>query len=130
MAKLADYYNCDLLYTEEGYVIRDEDNVRLCVYRDNEEYIKEFWGEFPFIGKFPVLYRGKLVDVLVFKDYEEYFGVFKDEGKCMHDYIVIRDYVCEPDRKPEVVAQFDTREKAEEYSLNNEGLLWVYEMSK
>lgn len=130
MAKLADYYNCDLLYTEEGYVIRDEDNVRLCVYRDNEEYIKEFWGEFPFIGKFPVLYRGKLVDVLVFKDYEEYFGVFKDEGKCMHDYIVIRDYMCEPDRKPEVVAQFDTREKAEEYSLNNEGLLWVYEMSK
>lgn len=130
MAKLADYYNCDLLYTEEGYVIRDEDNVRLCVYRDNEEYIKEFWGEFPFIGKFPVMYRGKLVDVLVFKDYEEYFGVFKDEGKCMHDYIVIRDYMCEPDRKPEVVAQFDTREKAEEYSLNNEGLLWVYEMSK
>lgn len=130
MAKLADYYNCDLLYTEEGYVIRDEDNVRLCVYRDNEEYIKEFWGEFPFIGKFPVLYRGKLVDVLVFKDYEEYFGVFKDEGKCMHDYIVIRDYMCEPDRKPEVVAQFDTREKAEEYSLNNEGILWVYEMSK
>ena len=130
MAKLADYYNCDLLYTEEGYVIRDEDNVRLCVYRDNEEYIKEFWGEYPFIGKFPVLYRGKLVDVLVFKDYEEYFGVFKDEGKCMHDYIVIRDYMCEPDRKPEVVAQFDTRKKAEEYSLNNEGLLWVYEMSK
>lgn len=130
MAKLADYYNCDLLYTEEGYVIRDEDNVRLCVYRDNEEYIKEFWGEFPFIGKFPVLYRGRLVDVLVFKDYEEYFGVFKDEGKCMHDYIVIRDYMCEPDRKPEVVAQFDTREKAEEYSLNNEGLLWIYEMSK
>lgn len=130
MAKLADYYNCDLLYTEEGYVIRDEDNVRLCVYRDNEEYIKEFWGEFPFIGKFPVMYRGKLVDVLVFKDYEEYFGVFKDEGKCMHDYIVIRDYMCEPDRKPEVVAQFDTREKAEEYSLNNEGLLWIYEMSK
>lgn len=130
MAKLEDYYNCDLRYTDEGYVITDEDNVRPCVYRGDEEYIKEFWGEYPYIGKFPVLYRGKLVDVLVFKDYEEYFGVFKDEGKCMHDYIVIRDYMSEPDRKPEVVAQFDTREKAEEYSLNNEGLLWVYEMSK
>lgn len=130
MAKLADYYICDLRYTDEGYVIRDEDEVHPNMYEDNDEYIKEFWGEYPYIGKFPVLYRGKLVDVLVFKDYEEYFGVFKDEGKCMHDYIVIRDYMCEPDRKPEVVAQFDTREKAEEYSLNNEGLLWVYEMSK
>lgn len=44
MAKLADYYICDLRYTEEGYVILDE---------DNDEYIKEFWGEYPFIGKFP-----------------------------------------------------------------------------
>ncbi len=130
MAKLADYYICDLRYTDEGYVIRDEDEVRPNMYEDNDEYIKEFWGEYPYIGKFPVLYRGKLVDVLVFKDYEVYFGVFKDEGKRMHDYIVIRDYMCEPDRKPEVVAQFDTREKAEEYSLNNEGILWVYEMSK
>lgn len=130
MAKLADYYICDLRYTDEGYVIIDEDEVHPNMYEDNDEYIKEFWGEYPFIGKFPVLYRGKLVDVLVFKDYEQYFGVFKDEGKCMHDYIVIRDYMCEPDRKPEVVAQFDTREKAEEYSLNNEGLLWIYEMSK
>lgn len=52
------------------------------------------------------------------------------KASAMHDYIVIRDYMSEPDRKPEVVAQFDTREKAEEYSLNNEGLLWVYEMSK
>lgn len=129
MAKLEDYYNCDLRYTDEGYVIRDEDNVRPCNCEDSDEYIKEFWGDYPFIGKFPVLYRGKLVDVLVFKDFEEYFGVFKDEGKCMKDYIVIRDYMCEPDRKPEVVAQFDTREKAEEYSLNHEGMLWVYEMS-
>lgn len=120
MAKLADYYICDLFYTKEGYVIADEDDVRPNIYEDNDEYIKEFWGEYPFIGKFPVLYRGKLVDVLV----------FKDEGECMKYYIVVKEYICEPDRKPEVVAQFDTREKAEEYSLNNEGLLWVYEMSK
>ncbi len=130
MAKLADYYICDLLYTEEGYVILDEDEVQPQTYEDNDEYIKEFWGEYPFIGKFPVMYRGKLVDVLVFKDYEQYFGVFKDEGKCMKDYIVVKDYVCEPDRKPEVVAQFDTRDKAEEYSLQHEGVYWVYEMSK
>ena len=114
MAKLADYYICDLIYTEEGYVIQDEDEVHPNTYEDNDEYIKEFWGEYPFIGKFPVMYRGKLVDALVFKDFEQYFGVFKDEGKCMKDYIVVKDYICEPDRKPEVVAQFDTREKAEE----------------
>lgn len=88
MAKLADYYICDLQYTEEGYVILDEDEVHPNTYEDNDEYIKEFWGEYPFIGKFPVMYRGKLV-----------------------------------------VAQFDTREKAEEYSLQHEGLYWVYEMS-
>ena len=129
MAKLADYYICDLLYTEEGYVILDEDEVHPNTYEDNDEYIKEYWGEYPFIGKFPVMYRGKLVDALVFKDFEQYFGVFKDEGKCMKDYIVVKDYVCETDRKPEVVAQFDTREKAEEYSLQHEGLYWVYEMS-
>lgn len=120
MAKLADYYICDLSLHHEGYVIQDEDEVQPQRYEDNDEYIKEFWGEYPFIGKFPVMYRGKLVDVLV----------FKDEGKCMKDYIVVKDYVCEPDRKPEVVAQFDTREKAEEYSLEHEGLYWVYEMSK
>lgn len=130
MAKLADYYICDLRYTKEGYVIIDEDNLYPCISEDNDEYIKEYWGDFPFIGKFSVMYRGKLVDVLVFKDYEQYFGVFKDEGKCMKYYIVVKEYICEPGRKPEVVAQFDTREKAEEYSLNNEGLLWVYEMSK
>lgn len=79
MAKLADYYICDLRYTEEGYVILDEDEVQPQGYEDNDEYIKEFWGEYPFIGKYPVMYRGKLVDVLVFKDYEQYFGVFKDE---------------------------------------------------
>lgn len=28
MAKLADYYICDLRYTEEGYVILDEDEVQ------------------------------------------------------------------------------------------------------
>lgn len=130
MAKLADYYICDLRYTEEGYVIIGEDNLYPCISEDNDEYIKEYWGDFPFIGKFPVMYRGKLVDVLVFKVFEQYFGVFKDEGECMKYYIVVKEYICEPDRKPEVVAQFDTREKAEEYSLNNEGLLWVYEMSK
>ena len=129
MAKLARYYYCDLRYTDEGYVIEDEDNVHPCSCADSEERLKEFWSEYPFIGKFPVLYRGKLVDVLVFKDFEQYFGVFKDEGKCMKDYIVVKDYVCEPDRKPEVVAQFDTREKAEEYSLQHEGVCWVYEMS-
>lgn len=130
MAKLADYYFCDLFYTDEGYVIQDEDDVLLNLYEDNDEYIKEYWVDFPFIGKFPIMYRGKLFDALVFKDEEQYFGVFKDEDKCMKDYIVIRNYMCEPDRKPEIVAQFDTREKAEEYSLNNEGILWVYEMSK
>lgn len=130
MAKLADYYYCDLRYTEEGYVILDEDEVQPQGYEDNDEYIKEFWGEYPFIGKFPVMYRGKLVDVLVFKDYEQYFGVFKDEGKCMKDYIVVKDYVCEPDRKPEVVAQFNERWQAEHYACHHEGRLWVYEMSK
>lgn len=80
MAKLADYYICDLRYTKEGYVIIDEDNLYPCISEDNDEYIKEYWGDFPFIGKFPVMYRGKLVDALVFKDYEQYFGVFKDEG--------------------------------------------------
>lgn len=89
MAKLADYYICELLYTKEGYVIADEDDVRPNIYEDNDKYIKEFWGEYKFIGKFPVMYRGKQVD-----------------------------------------AQFDTREKAEEYSLQHEGLYWVYEMSK
>ena len=43
MAKLADYYICDLLYTEEGYVILDEDDVYPQGYEDNDEYIKEFW---------------------------------------------------------------------------------------
>lgn len=131
MAKLADCYICDLRYTTEGYVIINEDEAHYCNYsKDDDESIKEFWGDFPFVGKYPVMFRGKLVDILVFKDYEQYFGVFKDEGKCMKDYIVVKDYVCEPDRKPEVVAQFDTRDKAEEYSLQHEGLYWVYEMSK
>lgn len=130
MAKLADYYICDLRYTKEGYVITNEDDICLNIYEDNDEYIKEYWVDFPFVGKFRVLYKGKLFDALVFKDDEQYFGVFKDEGKCMKDYIVVKEYMCEPDRKPEVVAQFDTREKAEEYSLQHEGILWVYEMSK
>lgn len=130
MAKLADCYICDLRYTGEGYVIQDEDEVYPDTYEDNDEYIKEYWGEYPFIGKFPVMYRGKPVDVLVFKDHEEYFGVFKDEGKCMKDCMVVKDCVCEPGRKPEAVAQFDTGEKAEEYSLEHEGLYWVYEMSR
>lgn len=130
MAKLADYYICDLLYTKEGYVIVDEDEVRPNIYEDNDEYIKEFWGEYPYIGKFPVLYRGKLVDVLVFKDYEQYFGVFKDEDICMKDYIVVRDYLCETGRKVEVVAQFDSRMQAERYAFTHEGKCWVYEMSK
>lgn len=45
MAKLADYYICDLRYTEEGYVILDEDEVHPNTYEDNDEYIKEFWGD-------------------------------------------------------------------------------------
>lgn len=131
MAKLADYIACSLIYHKGNkFEIDEERTIMPCIYEDSDEYIKEYWGDNEFIGKFPVMYRGKEVQVLVFKDYEEYFGVFKDEGKCMKDYIVVKDYVCEPDRKPEVVAQFDTREKAEEYSLEHEGLYWVYEMSK
>lgn len=130
MAKLADYIACSLIYHKGNkFEIDEERTIMPCIYEDRDEYIKEYWGDNEFIGKFPVMYRGKLVDVLVFKDYEQYFGVFKDEGKCMKDYIVVKDYICEPDRKPEVVAQFDTREKAEEYSLEHEGLYWVYEMS-
>lgn len=34
MAKLADYYICDLQYTEEGYVILDEDEVHPNTYED------------------------------------------------------------------------------------------------
>lgn len=131
MAKLADYIACSLIYHKGNkFEIDEERTIMPCIYEDSDEYIKEYWGDNEFIGKFPVMYRGKLVDVLVFKDYEQYFGVFKDEGKCMKNYIVVKDYVCEPDRKPEVVAQFDTRDKAEEYSLQHEGLYWVYEMSK
>jgi hypothetical protein len=131
MAKLADYIACSLIYHKGNkFEIDEERTIMPCIYEDSDEYIKEYWGDNEFIGKFPVMYRGKLVDVLVFKDYEQYFGVFKDEGKCMKDYIVVKDYICEPDRKPEVVAQFDTREKAEEYSLQHEGVCWVYEMSK
>lgn len=131
MAKLADYIACSLIYHKGNkFEIDEERTIMPCIYEDSDEYIKEYWGDNEFIGKFPVTYKGKEVQVLVFKDYEEYFGVFKDEGKCMKDYIVVKDYICEPDRKPEVVAQFDTREKAEEYSLNHEGILWVYEMSK
>ena len=66
MAKLADYYICDLLYTDEGYVILDEDEVHPNTYEDNDEYIKEYWGDDEFIGKFPVTYKGKAVQVLVF----------------------------------------------------------------
>ena len=66
MAKLADYYICDLRYTEEGYVIQDEDEVHPNTYEDNDEYIKEYWGDDEFIGKFPVTYKGKEVQVLVF----------------------------------------------------------------
>lgn len=129
MAKLADYYICDLLYTEEGYVILDEDEVHPNTYEDNDEYIKEFWGEYPFIGKFPVMYRGKLVDALVFKDFEQYFGVFKDEGKCMKTYIVVQEF-SEPEKEPKIIAQFNERWQAEHYAWHHEGRLWVYKMSK
>lgn len=130
MAKLADYYICDLLYTKEGYVIADEDDVRPNIYEDNDEYIKEFWGEYPFIGKFPVMYRGKLVDVLVFKDYEQYFGVFKDEeNKGMKTYIVVQEF-SEPEKEPKIIAQFNKRWQAEHYACHHKGRLWVYEMSK
>lgn len=130
MAKLADYYICDLRYTDEGYVIQDEDEVYPNTYEDNDEYIKEFWGEYPFIGKFPVMYRGKLVDVLVFKDHEEYFGVFKDEeNKGMKTYIVVQE-LSEPEKEPKIIAQFNERWQAEHYAWHHEGRLWVYEMSK
>lgn len=118
MAKLADYYYCDLRYTEEGYVILDEDEVQPQRYEDNDEYIKEFWGEYPFIGKFPVMYRGKLVDVLVFKDYEQYFGVFKDEGKCMKDYIVVKDYIWNPTGNPKL-SHNSTQEKRQKSTPYN-----------
>lgn len=130
MAKLADYYICDLLYTDEGYVITDEDDVHPNTYEDNDEYIKEFWGEYPFIGKFPVTYKGKEVQVLVFKDWEEYFGVFKDEeNKGMKTYIVVQEF-SEPEKDPKIIAQFNERWQAEHYALHHEGRLWVYEMSK
>lgn len=131
MAKLADYIACSLIYHKGNkFEIDEERTIMPCIYEDSDEYIKEYWGDNEFIGKFPVTYKGKEVQVLVFKDFEQYFGVFKDEGKCMKNYIVVKEYICEPDRKPEVVAQFDTRDKAEEYSLQHEGLYWVYEMSK
>lgn len=131
MAKLADYYICDLFYTKEGYVIADEDEVRPNIYEaNNDEYIKWFWRDFPFIGKFPVTYKGKEVQVLVFKDYEEYFGVFKDEeNKGMKTYIVVQEF-SEPEKEPKIIAQFNERWQAEHYACHHEGRLWVYEMSK
>lgn len=126
MAKLADYYICDLRYTNEGYKILGEDDVQPNTYEDNDEYIKEFWGEYPFIGKFPVMFRGNEVQVLVFKDYEQYFGVFKDE-KGMKEYIVVQEF-SEPEKEPKIVAQFMERSKAEQYAWEHEGKLWVYGM--
>ena len=89
MAKLADYIACSLIYHNGNkFKIDEERTIMPCIYEDSDEYIKEYWGDYEFIGKFPVTYKGKEVQVLVFKDYEEYFGVFKDEeNKGMKTYI-------------------------------------------
>jgi hypothetical protein len=93
MAKLADYIACSLIYHKGNkFEIDEERTIMPCIYEDSDEYIKEYWGDDEFIGKFPVTYKGKEVQVLVFKDYEEYFGVFKDEeNKGMKTYIVVQE---------------------------------------
>ena len=71
MAKLADYIACSLIYHKGNkFEIDEERTIMPCVYEDSDEYIKEYWGDNEFIGKFPVTYKGKEVQVLVFKDYE------------------------------------------------------------
>ena len=78
MAKLADYIACSLIYHKGNkFEIDEERTIMPCIYEDSDEYIKEYWGDNEFIGKFPVTYKGKEVQVLVFKDYEEYFGYMK-----------------------------------------------------
>ena len=131
MAKLADYIACSLIYHNGNkFEIDEERTIMPCIYEDSDEYIKEYWGDDEFIGKFPVAYKGKEVQVLVFKDYEEYFGVFKDEeNKCMKTYIVVQEF-SEPEKEPKIIAQFYERWLAENYAWHHEGRLWVYEMSK
>lgn len=78
MAKLEDYLACDIRHTNEGnYAFVDEDNAIPCIYEDSDEYIIKYWGDYQYIGKFSATFKGKEVQVLVFKDFEEYFGVFK-----------------------------------------------------
>lgn len=131
MAKLADYIACSLIYHKGNkFEIDEERTIMPCIYEDSDEYIKEYWGDNEFIGKFPVKYKGKEVQVLVFKDYEEYFGVFKDEeNKGMKTYIVVQEF-SEPEKEPKIIAQFNERWQAEHYAWHHEGRLWVYEMSK
>lgn len=131
MAKLADYIACSLIYHKGNkFEIDEERTIMPCVYEDSDEYIKEYWGDNEFIGKFPVTYKGKEVQVLVFKDYEEYFGVFKDEeSKGMKTYIVVQEF-SEPEKEPKIIAQFNKRWQAEHYACHHKGRLWVYEMSK
>lgn len=130
MAKLADYIACSLIYQKRNkYKIDEERTIMPCIYEDSDEYIKEYWGDYPFIGKFPVKYKGKEVQVLVFKDYEEYFGVFKDEeNKGMKTYIVVQEF-SEPEKEPKIIAKFNEKWQAEHYARYHGGILWVYEMS-
>lgn len=131
MAKLAYHIACCLIYHKGNkFEIDEERNIMPCIYEDSDEYIKEHWGDNEFIGKFPVMYRGKEVQVLVFKYDEEYFGVFKyEENKGMKTYIVVQEFP-EPEKKPKIIAQFNERRQAKHYARHHEGRLWVYERSK
>lgn len=44
----------------------------------------------------------------------------------MKKYIIVRNKFSEG---PKVIAQFASRQEAENYSLSHDGILWVYEMS-
>lgn len=46
----------------------------------------------------------------------------------MLKYIVVREF-SEPNKKPSVVGQFETRRGAETYAWGLDGKCWVYEMS-
>ena len=121
MAKLADYIACSLIYHKGNkFEIDEERTIMPCIYEDSDEYIKEYWGDNEFIGKFPVTYKGKEVQVLVFKD---------EENKDMKTYIIVQEF-SEPEKEPKIIAQFNKRWQAEHYACHHEGKLWVYEMSK
>ena len=54
MAKLADYIACSLIYHKGNkFEIDEERTIMPCIYEDSDEYIKEYWGDNEFIGKFP-----------------------------------------------------------------------------